>query len=505
MGETVNIVVTADVINPLATGITSLTNSVQVSDDAFNGVDPDTTNNSDDDVNTVTAQPDYQIVKTNDLTGPAVPGQTFNYFLQVTNNGDQEGTGVVVTDTLPIEVLDALSVSTDDAANVTYDSATGDLVWNAGSIDGGGATKTLTVTVTVQDPVGQLAVSFDNSASVTDDGNNGADPDPTDNTSTNTAGLDASPDYEIVKTSNLTETAMVGDSFEYTITVANIGNQNGTGVTVTDMIPVSVLDRNNVTTDDPANVNYDSSTGELVWNVGDLDGRGDSATLTIFVTIPFVVEDPLADVIINTATVADDGLNGPDLNPSNNSSTREDDVLVFAFDSNNNFSDPVNAFSANNNVGEEGRTNDRMLRPIPVDPIFSGLAEPGTTLSLKIYDEQGNVIGERQVVADAGGNWVANFPNAVIWKHPHRMDVEQTAPIQSDVNRVDGFNMRRYFHPATHSSLFFTERDTVQSIERNSAYETINSMHEANNSPLQVGWRNHLYQLNVSSTNASSN
>ncbi|MEM7783024.1 MAG: SdrD B-like domain-containing protein [Planctomycetota bacterium] len=505
MGEIVTIVVTADVINPLESGVVSLTNEVEVSDDAFNGIDPNTVNNFDDDVNTFTAQPDYQIVKTNDLTGSAVPGQTFNYFLQVTNNGNQEGTGITVTDTLPIDVLDALSVSTDDAANVVYDPTTGDLVWDAGSIDGGGASKTLTVTVTVQDPVNTLAVSFDNSASVTDDGNNGDDPDLTDNSSTNTAGLNATPDYEIVKTSSLTETAMVGDSFEYTITVTNIGDQDGTGVVVTDMIPVSILDRNNVTTDDPSNVSYDSTTGELIWNVGDLDGRGDSATLTIFVSIPFVVEDPLADVITNTATVADDGLNGPDLNPSNDSSTRQDDVLVFAFDGFNNFSDPVNAFS--NKVsyyGEDGRTNDRVLRPIPVDPIFSGLAEPGTTLKLKIYDEQGNVIGERQVVADAGGNWVANFPNAVIWKHPHRMDVQQTAPIQSDIDQVDGFNMRRYFHPATHSSLFFSEQDTVHSIERNSAFETINSMHMANNSPIQVGWRNHLYQLNVSSTNASA-
>jgi hypothetical protein len=145
-----------------------------------------------------------------------------------------------------------------------------------------------------------------------------------------------------------------------------------------------------------------------------------------------------------------------------------------------------------------------MLKPLPVDPIFSGLAEPGTTLSLKIYDKGGNIIGERQVVADSGGNWLASFPNTVIWKHPHRMDVEQTAPIQSDVEKTDGFNMRRYFHPAMHHSLFFTERVTVESVLRNTAFETINSMHEANNAPLQVGWRNHLYQLNVSSTNAAA-
>ena len=503
MGEVVTLTVTADVIDPLVTGITSLSNDVNVGDDGFNGVDPNPGDNFDDDVDTVTAQPDYQIIKSNDLSGPAVPGQTFNYFLQVVNNGNQDGTGVVVTDTLPLHVLDGSSVVTDDPANVIYDPLTGDLTWNAGSLAGGGGTQTLMVTVTVQDPVGTLFTSFDNTANVTDDGANGADPDLSDNSSTNTAGLGATPDYEIVKTSNLTDTAMVGDSFEYTITATNIGDQNGTGVTVTDRLPVTILDRDNVTTSDPTNVTYDSATGELVWSVGDLDGRGDSATLTVYVSIPFAIEDPLANVIINTATVADDGTNGPDLNPSNNSSTASDNVLVFAFDSFNNFSEPFNR-NDRDIYGREYGEHARMIRPVPVDPIFSGLAEPGTTLNLKIYDESGNIIGERQVVADAGGNWLANFPNTVIWKEPHRMSVEQTAPIQGGVNHVDGFNMRRYFHPAMHHSLFFTERDTVQSIERNSAFNTINSMHEANNNPLQLGWRNHLYQLNVSSTNASA-
>lgn len=449
------------------------------------------------------ATPEYEIVKTDDLTGAVTPGTTFNYFITVVNHGDMDGTGVVVTDNLPIHVLDGSSVVTDDPSNVVYDPVTGHLVWNAGDVDGVGGVKTLQLTVTVQDPVSVLLTSFDNTATVTDDGVHGPDPIPENNTSTDPVSLNATPDYEIEKTSSLTETAMVGDSFMYTIRVANIGDQDGTGVVVRDQIPVSVLDRFNVTTDDPANVSYDSATGELVWNVGDLDGRGDSAELTVFVTIPFVVEDPLADVIVNTATVTDDGTNGVEDRLDNNSSTVHDDVLVFAFDTNNNFS---HTFSPHRDpiYGWQGGDAARMHRPLPVDPIFSGLAEPGTTLSLKIYDDVGNVIGERQVVADSGGNWLANFPNAVIWKHPHRMDVVQTAPIQTDVNELDGFNMRRYYHPATHHSLFFTEQDTVTSVMRNSAYETIESMHQANQSPLQIGWRSHLYQLNVSSTNAAA-
>ena len=450
------------------------------------------------------ANPEYSIVKSDDLAGAvATPGTTFTYLISVTNNGDMDGTGVVVTDDLPIHVLDATSVTTDDPANVNYNPTTGRLVWNIGNLEGVGGNRILRVTVTVQDPVSVLLTTFDNTATVTDDGTRGTDPIPGNNTSTDPVSLVAVPDYEIEKTSSLTETAQVGDTFFYTIRVTNIGDQDGTGVVVTDQLPVSVLDRFNVTTNDPANVTYDPATGELTWNVGDLDGRGDTRFLTVFVQIPFVVEDPLADVIVNTATVADDGSNGIEDRLDNNSSTVEDDLLVFAFDSINNFAISITAPQEPIYGFEHGET-DRHLRPIPVDPIFSGLAEPGTTLSLKIYDDEGNMIGERQVVADSGGNWLANFPNTVIWKHPHRMDVEQTAPIQTDVHELDGFNMRRYFHPALHSSLFFTERDTVSSVMRNSAFETIDSMHHANNRPIQVGWRSHLYQLNVSSTNASA-
>jgi uncharacterized repeat protein (TIGR01451 family) len=368
-----------------------------------------------------------------------------------------------------------------------------------GDLGGLGGSRTLEVTVTVQDPVSVLLTAFDNTATVTDDGTRGDDPIPTNNSSTDRVSLTATPDYEIEKTSSLTETAQLGDTFFYTIRVSNIGDQDGTGVVVTDQIPVSILDRYNVTTNDPANVNYDSSTGELIWDVGDLEGRGETRTLTVFVQIPFAVEDPLADVIVNTATVADDGANGVEDRLDNNRSTVRDDVLVFAFDAFNNFSITSQAVDYRG-VGEWERT----LQPLPVDPIFSGLAEPGTTLSLKIFDDRGNVIGERQVVADSGGNWLASFPNTVIWKNPYRMDVEQTAPIQTDVQELDGFNMRRYYHPATHHSLFFTERDTVSSVMRNSAFQTIESMQEANNNPLTVGWRSHLYQLNVSSTNAAA-
>jgi len=499
MGQTIVLTVNADVINPVDAAIDDFTNSVSVADDGFNGPDPDTSNNSSDDINTLDAFPDYAITKTNDVGGTAaIPGQNFNYFLTVSNNGDQHGTGVVVSDTLPINVIEAASVTTDDPTNVTYNPATGQLDWAVGPLNGAGGTRTLTINVTLQDPVSTIVAAFDNTASVTDDGTNGPDPDASNNSSTTTIPLDATPNYVIVKTDNLTQAAKPGDTFQYTLRVTNVGNQDGTGVVVNDTLPLDIFVANSVTTDDPANVAYDSGTGELIWNIGNLDGRGDTRTLTITVTVHQFLADPTIDTIINVATVGDDGTNGPDFRPEDNISRLETDLLVFAFDSFNDQSDDDKSVDYRG-VEEE---YDRVLPAFPIDTLYSGITEPGTTLRFKIYNEDGHQVGERTVVADAAGNWVANFPGTIIYKQPHRMQVDQTPPAYNQMED-SGFNLRRYFHPAVHHSLFFTERLTVQSVMRSQPDFIINTMHEANSNPLAFGWQSHSYELLTSSTNAS--
>jgi hypothetical protein len=139
---------------------------------------------------------------------------------------------------------------------------------------------------------------------------------------------------------------------------------------------------------------------------------------------------------------------------------------------------------------------------LPVDPIFSGLAEPGTTLIVKIYDEQNNEIGRREVVADTAGNWLVTFPGTVIWKDPHHMSVEQIGSIQTGLYDA-GFNMRRYFHPALHHSLFFSERPTVASVMRDAPYNVLSSIHAANVNPLTFDWSANPYEFAAASTNAA--
>ncbi|KLU05634.1 hypothetical protein RISK_002266 [Rhodopirellula islandica] len=313
-------------------------------------------------------------------------------------------------------------------------------------------------------------------------------------------------DYAVTNISSLTDAAQGGDTFTYEVTVTNLGERDGTGVVVVDQFPMDILDANGMAHDQPGDATWDFANGTLTWNVGDLD-VGQTETLTVTVQVRQIPLDPLADQIITTATVTDDTLNGPEITVSNNTDSTLDELIVFTFDS---FTNEGNW--ANDNPRDDlpqgwwhapGDPTERQLRPVPVDPIFSGLAEPGTTLSIRIYDESGRLIGDRQVVADTGGNWLATFPGSVIWKHPHRMEIEQVASIEN-ANQDAGFNLRRYFHPANHSSLMMTERLTVSGVMRETAYETLEVIHIAHNDPLQLGCKAHRYQLNTASTNVSS-
>ncbi len=138
--------------------------------------------------------------------------------------------------------------------------------------------------------------------------------------------------------------------------------------------------------------------------------------------------------------------------------------------------------------------------PLPVDPIFSGITEPGTTLVGKIYDQHGNLIGERQVMADSSGNWMMSFPNSIVMENPHRMEVQQTAALQS--GNQSGFNFRRYFHPTAHSSIFFSTELSVNEVFRRSAYQMIDQLHEGNESPYGFNWYALAYELAMASSNA---
>lgn len=352
------IILTLDVqvTDPAAAGIESLTNTASVTDDGTNGVDPTPDDNSDDDTDALAAVPELAVTKDDGATERDA-GETFDYTIVVSNTGDQAATGVVVTDTLP-EILAAGSCPATPTP-CTIDADAGTVTWNVGTLEGGadqipaiaGSSTTLTVTVTVDAAIASGATEFTNTVRAVDDGTNTGGV-PVEATDTDTDTVVATPDLQITKSDSVT-TAQPGDTLTYAVVVTNVGTQAATGVTVTDTLPTGV-------TFVSCTLGCDSSTlPTLTWTdvVETVPGMpvdaaafdaGGQATLTVVVT----VDEPAAsglESLTNTVTVTDDGTNGADPTPDNN--TAEDiDVLDAAPDLQITKSDGVASVTDGQNV-----------------------------------------------------------------------------------------------------------------------------------------------------------
>ncbi len=127
------------------------------------------------------------------------------------------------------------------------------------------------------------------------------------------------------------------------------------------------------------------------------------------------------------------------------------------------------------------------LPPLPVSPVYTGMAEPGTTLFLTIYDHTGDEVGYQTVMADTAGNWLANFPATLLFDMPHHMAIEQTA--SSYNNSSPGlFNTRTYFNPNFSGMIFARNTLDVDAVFAYLPSTVMNSMHESNHSLLNLEW-----------------
>ena len=140
------------------------------------------------------------------------------YALTVTNVGTQDATGVVVTDILPEYTT---FVSARRSTSLLGDVLTLD-VGNLAA----GASATLTVTVVVDSTIPAGVTEITNEASVRDDGTNGPDPTPLNNTAIDTDTLVAAPDLQVTKT-DLLPSAQPGQTLNYTLTITQRGQPGG--------------------------------------------------------------------------------------------------------------------------------------------------------------------------------------------------------------------------------------------------------------------------------------
>jgi uncharacterized repeat protein (TIGR01451 family) len=291
----------------LPAGVTQLTNNVLIA--AANEPLANQGNNTASDTTPVNAAPDLVVTKT-DSGATVVPGGSVTYTLNYSNDGTQDATGVVITETLPPNTtIDPASLAANGGpwtpiGGMQYQATIGNLAV--------GASGTVSITIVLNAPVPDALDLITNTATIADDGTNGPDLTPGDNTATDTTPVDAAPNLYVNKTDGGMET-IPGGIILYTITYGNTGTQGARQVALTEFLPAN-------TTFDPVNSIGDWDDvggGEYFLLIGDVPvGATGTATFAVIVDPLFVGTE-----IDNTVVIADDGSNGPDPDLSDNTAT----------------------------------------------------------------------------------------------------------------------------------------------------------------------------------------
>ncbi|MAT41871.1 MAG: hypothetical protein CL609_05985 [Anaerolineaceae bacterium] len=299
-------------------GVENIYNLVEITDDGLNSEDGLPKTDNDDEETLLLAAPDLNIVK-DDGVEIIQAGQNLTYTITYNNVGDQDATGVVITDTVPLfttynsEATPGWVCVPDETAGSLCTYTIGDLA--------AGATGQVSFAVDVDDPIDASIDEIYNFVTINDDGENGDDL-TEDNQDDEITPVDALPDLTIIK-NDRDVTAVPGDSIQYGLAYENVGQQNATGVVITETVPgYTTYDAVN---SNPAWVCDDITAGSTcTFAVGDLNA-GDSGSVLFAV----LVENPLTagvESILNNVSIEDDGTNGEDPTPENNVDDEETPV-----------------------------------------------------------------------------------------------------------------------------------------------------------------------------------
>lgn len=222
-----SLTITATVAADLDPAVTKLTNSAKVSSGT---TDPVPDNNRDTDDVLIGYQADLSITKSHPADTVRV-GDPLTFTLQVANAGPSVARNAVVTDTLPSSLA---YVSSDGGTDwtCTFTAPTLECAANADVAVGTPGAITVTTTVTAAAYPG-----VENIAKISSDT---ADPDDTNNSSTDRVTVPPKVDLSITK-SHTPEPLQVGQQGTYVLTVANSGATDDPGtLKVTDSLPAGL-------------------------------------------------------------------------------------------------------------------------------------------------------------------------------------------------------------------------------------------------------------------------
>jgi uncharacterized repeat protein (TIGR01451 family) len=263
--------------------------------------DPDLTNNSATDTDTVNVIADLSITKTDGVTS-ATPGGSTTYTIVVSNNGPSAVSGATVSDILPA------AIASDTFTAVASGGGSGFTASGSGDINDTvdmpvGTTITYTVNASIASSASGNLV---NTATVTAPAGV-TDPDLTNNSASDTDALGGQVTLLVAKTDG-SATYTPGGTATYTITVSNTGPSDATDVTVTDALPAGVT----LTAGASCVASGSASCGTVTGAIGETSfgttgatiGAGAGNSLVFMVPVAFD-SGMTANPLTNTATATD--------------------------------------------------------------------------------------------------------------------------------------------------------------------------------------------------------
>ncbi len=229
-----------------------------------------------------------------DSPDPVVAGEGLTYTLVLSNQGPSDASGVVVTDTLPEEVVYS-------TANPSPDG-TDPLVWDLGSL-AAGTSQTLTVVVSVDaGAVGPLSSQAAVSSQTSDPafGNNSAV-----ELTTVTTQADLGIEMAVFP-----DPVLAGETITYSLTISNLGPSDAISVSVTDTLPAGVT----FIISQPVSIPCRDTSGVLVCDVGGIPAHG-STKIDILAQVSSSSIGPIQNIA---------GVSGAETDPQlgNNSAAR---------------------------------------------------------------------------------------------------------------------------------------------------------------------------------------
>ena len=214
---------------------------------------------------------DLQLSMT-DGAATTTPGSALSYALAYGNIGNVAAIGTVINEILPP------GLSFIAAENPGWSQVDNTLVYDIGTLAAGATgTTTLLLHATALAPAGLAQIT--STAHISDNGASGTDRIPADNIATDSDTLEAAPDF-IVTLSDAVTSAGSGMALTYTVSYHNDGNQNATGVALTETLPSGATF--NAETSTPGWSETAPDSGLFKLDIGALAGGGAGGGLRCF-------------------------------------------------------------------------------------------------------------------------------------------------------------------------------------------------------------------------------